>query len=114
MYHNTTLKTGDELKEAVARCKGQNEAILLIFLNTRRGYGPSQLHSLLTKAGHKLLLTSVRRGLSDMTKKKDLVKTDKQIPGMYGDPEHVWALNVNKHPTVNSTPQSLFQNDKAA
>jgi hypothetical protein len=117
MYYNTTGLTGDELKQAVARAKSQNEAILLIFLNTRKGYGPSQIHHLLTKAGHKLLLTSVRRGMCDLTDKtKDLIRTDEKRPGQTGkDKEFVWTLNVKKYPTIDSTPQQLFNsNDKAA
>ena len=68
-YYKTTNISGEELKQAVARAKSQTEAIRLIFLNTRKPFSPSQILGLLQKAGHNILLTSVRRSISDLTEK---------------------------------------------
>lgn len=107
-FYNTTALTGDALKEAVARARSHNAAILEIFLNTRKGYGPSQIHALLVKAGRKVDINSVRRGMTDMTKKtKDLVMTGDKRPGQYGrDAEHVWEVNPETHPFINSKAQN--------
>ncbi|MES2620214.1 MAG: hypothetical protein V4615_05110 [Bacteroidota bacterium] len=116
IYHNTTGLVGEELKEAVQRAKFHNEAILSIFLNTRQGYGPSQIHKLLTKAGRKIDINSVRRGITDMTTKtKDLVKTSQRRPGQYHtDPEYVWQINPIKYPSQQGEQTALFNNEKAA
>ena len=37
-------------------------------------------------------LTSIRRAMTTLTKDGKLIKTDKQVPGIYGTPNYKWKL----------------------
>ena len=52
--------------------------------------GPSKLTEIVFSG--LVPLTSIRRALTNLTNAGELVKTDKQMKGMYGRPEHQWRL----------------------
>lgn len=108
IYYNTTNLTGPALKEAVQRAKSQDEAIRLVFVNTRIAYSPSRIMEIMQKAGYNWPITSVRRSITNLTKAGHLVQTGEQVKGMYGSLENKWALNLMKYPTETGRQESLF------
>ncbi len=72
----------------------QEELILMIF---KTHYGewlmPTQVRAILSAiTGTDTLLTSVRRGITNLTKQSKLVKSGKAIViGPYGVANHVWT-----------------------
>ena len=90
-FFQTTRLSRQELSEAIARAEMQNDAVLAIF----RAYGsltPSTCWGHYQAHGKRAPLTSIRRSITVLTTAGALVKTDTQLPGMYGVPERVWAL----------------------
>lgn len=90
-FYVTTRLTPEEAKTAVARAESQTHAVLALF-RAHLELTPSQAHGMLAKAGLTVLLTSVRRSISDLTRDRILRKTTEQRPGPWGMPETVWAL----------------------
>jgi len=90
MYHNTTHLSGNDLKKAVAEAAKQDDAILLIFKNCNRSFSPSEVEDLCLKAGHKYLKTSIRRSITNLTKKDLLENTGLFVTGPHGRNEGKW------------------------
>ena len=71
----------------------QEDAILKIAERMVDGeFSPSKILQKLEACGRNIPITSVRRAISDLTRNGDLVKTDKQVMGIYGRKEYVWRL----------------------
>lgn len=89
-YHNTTRQPADFVREAEMKAKTQEELILEIFkiFNTLTA---SQAHALFEDKNTPI--TSIRRGITNLMKGGDLVKTDDTEIGNYGKPEYVYKLN---------------------
>ena len=66
------------------------QKFLNYFINNRES-SPSKVASNLN-----LLITSVRRCITDLTTDGHLEKTTKKVTGMYGKPEYVWELHVSE------------------
>lgn len=92
-FYNTVNLSGEELKQAVANAKAQEDAILIIYQNTRKPYTASQITALTEKAGHKWPIWSNRRALTNLKKSGELVKCDYTIGGPQGKPEHPYKIN---------------------
>ncbi len=90
-YFNTTASSGADLDGYEAEAKSQEE-LMLDYFGTRPGmqYSPSQVQKHLNLTGAPL--TSVRRALTNLTSAGLLQKTDKQVAGPYGRPEHCWTI----------------------
>ena len=70
-YYNTTNLNGADLKKSTGRAESQTEKILRFFLaNPDWSFTPAMIH----KVFNDILLTSVRRSMSDLTKSGDLIK----------------------------------------
>ena len=107
-YYNTTRISGEELKEAVKSARKQDDAILLIYLNTRLQYSPWQIHQLMIKAGWKHPITSSRRSITNLTKSGHLIQTSDKVVGEYGRLEYQWKINPATHPTATAQQAELF------
>ena len=71
----------------------QEDAILKIAERMVDGeFSPSQMLQKLETYGRRIPITSVRRAISDLTRNGELVKTDKQVMGIYGRKEYVWRI----------------------
>ena len=71
----------------------QEDAILKIAERMVDGeFSPSKMLQKLEACGRNIPITSVRRAISDLTRNGDLVKTDKQVMGIYGRKEYVWRI----------------------
>ena len=90
MYYNTTSETGDNLKESHKKAASQQQKVLIYFIYNGES-SPSKVASNLN-----LLITSVRRCITDLTTDGHLEKTTKKVTGMYGKPEYVWELHVSE------------------
>jgi len=95
-FHNTVGFEGNKLKEAEINCVGQELDILNYFKRQSRviktKHSPSDIHHAIWGDGI-VPLTSVRRAMSNLTKKGILMKTARQKDGVYGKPEYLWQLN---------------------
>ena len=89
-FHNTINLTGKDLGEAIRSCASQEAAILAV-LDSGIARTPSQLHRMFCALGKRWPVTSVRRGLSNLTKAGLAVKLDETRKGSYHLPEHYWT-----------------------
>lgn len=113
-YYNTNGLTGEDLKKAVANASKQEDAVLMIYLNDRRPFSPSQIQRLTEKAGKRWPITSIRRAITNLCKAGDLINTHNQVQGIYGVPENRWQINPARYPSQTPEQISLFNNQKTA
>ena len=100
-YFNTINLSGEELKRHNARAISLENLLTAIFkANPDKKITPSQLHKLI---GEKYDLhnpiTSVRRGLTNLTQKepvKVLIKLPEKTPSPYNSLEHYWKYNTDE------------------
>jgi len=88
-FHNTVGLTGRQLVAAARVARGQEAAVLDVFRAAGRPLSPSEVHA---RMPGRVLLTSVRRAISNLTQAGALVKLDRVQPGPFGQPEHLWQL----------------------
>jgi len=88
-FHNTLGLTGRQLVAASRVARGQEAAVLDVFHAAGRPLSPSEVHA---RMPGRVLLTSVRRAISNLTNAGALVKLDQTVPGPYSMPEHLWQL----------------------
>lgn len=94
-FHNTIALLPSEKIEREVKAINQNERILQYFKRHRFSeFTPAQVW---VAFGQQQPLTSIRRGITDLTKAGDLVKTHNQRPGIYGEKNYTWKLNILKH-----------------
>ena len=102
-YYNTNNETGDTRDKSWRTTYKQEKMLLFVFFRHcyPRGEGkesgvlaPHQVQDKIYELyGRKIPLTSVRRGISDLTKEEMLIKTEKMVAGNYGKMVHTWQLN---------------------
>lgn len=88
-FYNTTHEEGSELHHALKQVNKQNREIYDIFRDKLIPLSPSYVE-LFMKG--KPPITSVRRGITDLTIIGLLVKTKNKTMGKYGRKEHNWRL----------------------
>ena len=91
-FFNTISFSGDDLKKENAKAAKQEDLILSLFkANPNKKLSPSQVHTILGKK-YQIYppITSVRRALTNLTGRLELIKTDEMVPGVYHLPEHTW------------------------
>jgi len=89
MFHNTIGLIDPALTIRVNKNARQRDVILQLF----REHGelsPVHCHNLFGTMFTPL--TSIRRAISDLTKEGYLVKTDRMVKGIYGEPNHIWRV----------------------
>lgn len=93
MYYNTNKLEGETLKTATKKTEAQIKRVAKILLSFGRfGVTPRQLHAQMTGNNDPILVTSVRRCLSDLVTIGKAIKTDELMAGPLG-PEHVYKWN---------------------
>ena len=90
-YINTTHSTHPELTRYEEKAKSQEERILRWFKTHKFQASPNQVLRYIP-VEQRPPITSIRRALTNLTNAEELVKTDKQVKGPYGRPEHLWKL----------------------
>ena len=94
MYYNTNKLNGDELKIAEMKSLTQEALIkLLLESNKDTAYSPFELQEQLVKLEKNWPITSIRRALTNLTKRNIAVKTKETVIGDYGSPNYRWQYN---------------------
>jgi hypothetical protein len=91
-YHNTTKLTGTPLADAETHCRNQEEKILFLFRTYDKKMTPSEVFKAWQLVWPVIPLTSVRRGLSNLTRDGKLEMTEELVTGIYGALEHYWQI----------------------
>lgn len=97
-YYNTNQLGTAEVKQYSKICASQDEAVRLIFLDYKRPMTPSEVWRVYTYPNlmSSTPLTSIRRSITNLTKQGFLEKTEDKKEGIFGRPENVWVIYVNK------------------
>ena len=99
-FYETIDQTGSALKESHRKTRKQEELIFDLFVKRNQPLSPSMV---LSQSGMNCPITSIRRAMTDLCKAGRIVKTDRQVKGMYGKAEHLWEL-----PLLEPKQVSLF------
>ena len=92
-YFNTNKETGQQLATSKAKAYTQEESIMDIFFDRSMRYmAPSNVWQIYCQEFKNVPLTSIRRALTSLTNRQQLIKTDTMRQGIYGKPEHCWRL----------------------
>ena len=94
-FYETIEQTGSALKESNKKTRKQEELIFDLFVKRNQPLSPSMV---LNECGLNCPITSIRRAITDLTNSGHIVKTDRQVKGMYGKAEHLWELPELKEP----------------
>ena len=91
-FFNTLNFSGTELERENARAMRQEELVLAIFkANPTKEISPTQLHEAFVKKYHlNPPLTSIRRSLTNLTGRLEIIKTENMVKGNYHLPQHTW------------------------
>ena len=88
-FYETINQTDSALKESKKKTRKQEDLIYSLFVKRNRPLSPSMV---LSQSGLNCPITSIRRAMTDLTNLGKIVKTDRQIKGIYGKAEHLWEL----------------------
>ena len=88
-YYNTIEEVGTALTESKKKTRKQEDLIYSLFQKRNEPLSPSMV---LSQSGLNCPITSIRRAITDLTNSGHIVKTDRQVKGMYGKAEHLWEL----------------------
>jgi len=93
-FYNTIESAGKELLQAEENALSQEQKIMRHFLTRGHRYekSPSRIRKL--SFNQDVPLTSVRRAITSLTNRGDLVKLPTMIIGPYGKPEHLWTASA--------------------
>ena len=94
-FYQTIDQVGSALKESNKKVKRQEDLIYSLFVKCNQPLSPSMV---LSQSGMNCPITSIRRAITDLTNSGRIVKTDRQVKGMYGKAEHLWELPDMKEP----------------
>jgi len=99
MFYNTIELSGFELKHAHETTLKQEEFIERIFTHNQKALlSPSKVLEIYNKyIQKKVPITSIRRAMTNLTKKGVLRKTSVMAKGNYHLPEHCWCFKKNEN-----------------
>ena len=91
-FYNTINLAAKELTEAERKALTQDQRVLRWFIEhvPRFSAGPSEVHYRVFDENTPL--TSVRRAMTSLTNRGDLIKLTVMTIGDYGKPEHLWTV----------------------
>lgn len=87
-FFNTINATGNTLMKYTGVAESQERRILKVFSH----YGNMSASQCWLKLYTKEPLTSIRRGITNLTRDGKLRKTEVKVTGYYGKPEYVYQL----------------------
>lgn len=88
-FHNTTSVSGSQLDLFETKAQSQEEILIEIF---RRYYKLSASQAFKLYPDSNTPITSIRRGISNLTKQGKLSMTSDQVEGLYGRKEYVYVI----------------------
>ena len=94
-FYETIDQVGSALTESNKKTRKQEDLIYSLFVKRNQPLSPSMV---LSQSGLNCPITSIRRAITDLTNSGRIVKTDRQVKGMYGKAEHLWELPDLKEP----------------
>ena len=94
-FYETINQTDSALKESKKKTSKQEDLIYSLFVKRNQPLSPSMV---LSQSGLNCPITSIRRAMTDLTNLGKIVKTNRQVRGMYNKPEHLWELPDLKEP----------------
>jgi hypothetical protein len=96
-YFNTANLKNPALGKAEQRAKNQEDMILDFFVdNPHLKFTPSYVWNHFESQGKQWPITSVRRAITNLTKRGVIEKCITQKTGIYDMPEYEWKLKVEK------------------
>lgn len=94
-YFNTTHLEGRDLEKEKQDAKKQEQRIIKIFRNEKRGLTPWEVNSLYQiYFGALIIITSTRRAITTLTNKGILIKTSEKKLGNHKKLNYIWKLNT--------------------
>lgn len=91
-FHNTNRLQGQELEQAKAKARTQQEIIYDIFKeNPNKLFCPDDIHNMISSGQP---ITSTRRAITNLKNEGELIKTNIMRTGSYGKPTHCYQLNT--------------------
>jgi len=91
-FYNTNAETGDQLRRSCIAAMSKQKQILSYFkARPGRYYTPAEIQRVFPQ----MLLTSIRRAISNMTDAGYLQKTEMRSPGAFGKMNFNWRLKTN-------------------
>lgn len=97
-FYNTTNEQGKQLDIFVQKASKQEDEILVLMQRYKK-LSPSDV----SKYFKNYPLTSIRRALTNLTKKGKLIKTDEKKIGIYGKPEYFWSVNEKDNDKIDTS-----------
>lgn len=112
-FFNTINFQGKELERANARAASLETVVLSLFkANPGLKLGPSKvLYILNRKYSLNNPITSVRRAMTNLTGRLELIKTEERVNGLFNYPEHCWQLSNGSEKTPNNKAKLFIQTD---
>lgn len=106
-FYNTINLAARDLTIAQECALGQERRILRFFIQqgNKKSFAPSDVHSLVFSKS--ILITSVRRAMTNLTNRDDLLKCATMIQGPHGKPEHLWIVAAKWNPAVPAQGELL-------
>ena len=104
-FFNTIDEVGNALAESNKKTNRQEHLIYSLFVKCNRPLSPSMV---LSESGLNCPITSIRRAITNLTNSGKIIKTNRQVKGIYGKAEHLWELPEIEEPTQ----VSLFTSPK--
>jgi hypothetical protein len=108
IFHDTCPIEEERLPQAREKARKQNEMILNVFWHYQKlTFTPIDIYGILVESGvgKDILLTSVRRSITNLTKANRLNKCQwsESREGMYGKLNRTWRYNTEYVNPINST-----------
>ena len=110
IFHDSIPLPEEQLPEAREKAAKQKELVLSYFRDRfSMNFTPVEMHQIMEEHGEKILLNSVRRSITDLTKESvggKLIKCDwsERRMGAYGRDNRTWKYNLNWVKPLNPKP----------
>jgi len=92
-FYNTINSKNPELEKNIKINQVQSKNIISIFKITKLALTPYQVHTIYKRYVGNILITSVRRSISNLTRLGVLTKLDKKIIEQYNSENYLWKLS---------------------
>lgn len=84
-FHNTNAIEGEELQRSEMSANTMNQQVKTFFASQPLAkFAAHEVHAALSKVNKKLLLSSVRRSVTNLFNAKKLIKTDETVKSKHG------------------------------
>ena len=93
LFYNTIGLQGSELAQANASCETQEERVLKI-MQVGCSFTPSHVHWVYNEFYPEVPITSIRRAMTNLTRRGLIRKTDEKEEGKYGKLNYKWIINT--------------------